>query len=881
MKRRRFLVYLIIIVFILSFVSVPAFAAPPSPNHTITVDGSGFDGTGEVAFDLLQDGQSVGSVSSFDGSSLVFSGLSGGTYSISITSVSDGYEASVSPSSVKLVGREKSESFTITLSGGVVEDTEPPVISLLGDNPYTLEGGDVYVEPGYEVTDNVDSPENITVEITGQIDNYTPGSYTLTYTATDSSGNSSIETRTVEVVDTTAPVITLNGSATVTITEGDTYTDEGATAYDIVDGDITTEIVKTGEVDTTTARTYYINYNVSDAAGNPAEEVIRTINVEEAVLEDTEPPVITLLGDNPYTLEGGDVYVEPGYEVTDNVDSPENITVEITGQIDNYTPGSYTLTYTATDSSGNSSIETRTVEVVDTTAPVITLNGSATVTITEGDTYTDEGATAYDIVDGDITTEIVKTGEVDTTTARTYYINYNVSDAAGNPAEEVIRTINVEEAVLEDTEPPVITLLGDNPYTLEGGDVFVEPGYEVTDNVDSPENITVEITGQIDNYTPGSYTLTYTATDSSGNSSIETRTVEVVDTTAPVITLNGSATVTITEGDTYTDEGATAYDIVDGDITTEIVKTGEVDTTTARTYYINYNVSDAAGNPAEEVIRTINVEEAVLEDTEPPVITLLGDNPYTLEGGDVYVEPGYEVTDNVDSPENITVEITGQIDNYTPGSYTLTYTATDSSGNSSIETRTVEVVDTTAPVITLNGSATVTITEGDTYTDEGATAYDIVDGDITTEIVKTGEVDTTTARTYYINYNVSDAAGNPAEEVIRTINVEEAVLEDTEPPVITLLGDNPYTLEGGDVYVEPGYEVTDNVDSPENITVEITGQIDNYTPGSYTLTYTATDSSGNSSIETRTVEVVDTTAPVITLIGSATLTITEGDTYTD
>jgi|GEM_PF-1275644 len=287
MKRRRFLVYLIIIVFILSFVSVPAFAAPPSPNHTITVDGSGFDGTGEVAFDLLQDGQSVGSVSSFDGSSLVFSGLSGGTYSISITSVSDGYEASVSPSSVKLVGREKSESFTITLSGGVVEDTEPPVISLLGDNPYTLEGGDVYVEPGYEVTDNVDSPENITVEITGQIDNYTPGSYTLTYTATDSSGNSSIETRTVEVVDTTAPVITLIGSATLTITEGDTYTDEGATANDIVDGDITTDIVKTGEVDTTTAGTYYITYNVSDAAGNPAEEVIRTVTVEAAVVNPT------------------------------------------------------------------------------------------------------------------------------------------------------------------------------------------------------------------------------------------------------------------------------------------------------------------------------------------------------------------------------------------------------------------------------------------------------------------------------------------------------------------------------------------------------------------------------------------------------------------
>ena len=82
--------------------------------------------------------------------------------------------------------------------------------------------------------------------------------------------------------DTTAPTISLTGSSTINLTVGDTFTDPGATATDNVDGDITSSITTSGSVNTSTAGTYTISYSVSDAAGNTATVVQRTVIVSVA-----------------------------------------------------------------------------------------------------------------------------------------------------------------------------------------------------------------------------------------------------------------------------------------------------------------------------------------------------------------------------------------------------------------------------------------------------------------------------------------------------------------------------------------------------------------------------------------------------------------------
>jgi len=85
-------------------------------------------------------------------------------------------------------------------------------------------------------------------------------------------------------VDTTPPVITLLGDNPLELTVGDTYNEPGATANDNVDGDISGNIViDDSAVDTNTVGSYEVTYNVSDAAGNAATEVIRTVNVSAAV----------------------------------------------------------------------------------------------------------------------------------------------------------------------------------------------------------------------------------------------------------------------------------------------------------------------------------------------------------------------------------------------------------------------------------------------------------------------------------------------------------------------------------------------------------------------------------------------------------------------
>ncbi|MGV6808778.1 MAG: immunoglobulin-like domain-containing protein [bacterium] len=169
---------------------------------------------------------------------------------------------------------------------------------------------------------------------------------------------------------------------------------------------------------------------------------------------DTIPPVITLLGQPLINLTVGDSYSDAGATANDNRDGDVSNQIMVTGSVDTNTVGDYTLRYNVSDAAGNAAAEiTRHITVaedtpplVDTTAPVITLLGNSTVTLTEGDRYSDAGATASDNIDGNITNNIVVSNPVDTAKAGTYTVRYNVSDAAGNAATEVTRTVTVNAA---------------------------------------------------------------------------------------------------------------------------------------------------------------------------------------------------------------------------------------------------------------------------------------------------------------------------------------------------------------------------------------------------------------------------------------------------
>ena len=706
------------------------------------------------------------------------------------------------------------------LFGDEDKDSTPPVITLNGNNPTVVELGNAYIEAG--ATADTGEP----VVVTGTVNTNVVGTYTLTYTAIDDWANVGTTTRTVNVVDTTAPVMSVTGDNPATVELGASYTDAGATGSDLGGA---VAVSSSGTVNTDVVGTYTITYTGTDPSGNTSTAT-RTVNVV-----DTTAPVITVTGTNPVTHELGDTYTDAGATASDLSGS---ITVTTNGTVNDDAVGEYVLTYVATDPSGNTSTATRTVNVVDTTAPVVTVTGTNPVTVELGDTYSDAGATATDL-SGVVT--VVTTGSVDTDTVGEYTLTYTSTDPSGN-AGTATRTVNVV-----DTTAPVVTVTGTNPVTVELGDTYSDAGATATD---LSGVVTVVTTGSVDTDTVGEYTLTYTSTDPSGNAGTATRTVNVVDTTAPAVTVTGTnpLTLEVAQDATYTDAGATATD-ASGTVT--VVTTGSVNPQVVGEYTKTYTSTDASGNVGTAT-RTVNVV-----DTTAPTLTLVGGTPFTVEVSQSgsFTEPGYVAVDNAATA--LTKSYIGSVPLDEVGEYSRIYTVTDESGNSTSATRVIKVVDTTAPTVTLLGDnpKTVEADQNGSYVDPDVTAED--NDKRALNFSAASNVNMGIAGSYLYRWRVEDQSGNYVI-VDRTVNVV-----DTTPPEFNLAGPNPYTVEAADGsdYTDPGAAATDNAASA--LTKDTTGTVDMGLPGTYTLDISYTDVSGNVSNKIRTVNVVDTTAPVI------------------
>ena len=155
-------------------------------------------------------------------------------------------------------------------------------------------------------------------------------------------------------------------------------------------------------LDTTEAGTFTFTYTSSDALGN-SSTAIRTI----IVTEDQGQPFLTLVGETDVIHEAGTAYADAGAKAFNGDGSIANDNLAGEGEVDTQTPGSYSLAYNFEDADGNKAETlTRTVVVVDTTPPVITLGefdgDTDFVRLFENQEYTDPGATAKDAVDGDV-----------------------------------------------------------------------------------------------------------------------------------------------------------------------------------------------------------------------------------------------------------------------------------------------------------------------------------------------------------------------------------------------------------------------------------------------------------------------------------------------
>jgi peptidoglycan/xylan/chitin deacetylase (PgdA/CDA1 family) len=342
-----------------------------------------------------------------------------------------------------------------------------------------------------------------------------------------------------------------------------------------------------------------------------------------------------------------------------------------------------------------------------------------------------------------------------------------------------------------------ITLAGEKQMILEYGEEFQDPGASATFRgrffLRSGKHVPVTVdASSLDTGELGTYEVVYSA-GGPGASDRVTREIQVVDETPPTITLTHLEDYYTRPGHTYEEEGFTASDNYDGDLTDQVIRTETEEG-------VSYQVTDSSGNTTE-VYR-----EIVYDDREAPVITLEGEEALQVEKGEAYEEPGYTATDDCDG--DLTAAVTVE---ETDGK--LLYTVTDSYGNQGTAERTIDYVDTKPPVLTLSGDAEVWMKAGQTYVDPGFIAEDLGDGDLTSLVTVSGTVNQYHASDYELLYTVTDAAGNTATAT-RTVHVEPQpqpdVVEPGEKVVYLTFDDGPgaYTQELLDVLEEYNVKAT-------------------------------------------------------------------------
>ena len=738
----------------------------------------------------------------------------------------------------------------------------PPTITLVGESTVTVDYGKTYTDAGATATDYLgrDLTSNIKTNAT-DLDTKIVGTFTVTYNVVDEYLLAATEvTRSVIVVDPYFPTISLIGQTPITVEKNSIYNltvDAGATAWDKIDGDITSKIITNiSDVNTSIVGSYTVTYNVTDAEGNSATEVTRTVKVIDS------PPVITITEPNPISYQAKSTipYKDPGASASDIIDG--DLTTSITsniGDLDTTKPNQFSLKYHVVDSAGNTDTKTRIINVVDQVTPGIIINGTYPVTIELNSVYNDEGATSYDIVWGDLTPFIKTTNTVNTKIVGTYTVTYSATDYSEN-TYTAQRIVYVKDVI------PVITLVGGDNITIDINEKYNDKGATAADSIDG------DLTPRIITYNPlltntsipGTYTVTYNVSNIAGNNAEEvTRTVIVHDPHIPVISLNGVTPVTIERHTHYNDLHATASDFIDGDITNDIKVVNNVNSNKVGTYYVTYNVTDKAGNKAKTVTRTVNVVDVI------PVIKLIGTTPISIDMNDTYVDLHATADDYVDGDISSRIIVHNPVITSKPGTYYVTYNVSNIAGIAAVEvTRTVTVHDPYIPVIVRNGDDPITVEMNSTYVDAGATATDKVDGGITSEIVTVNPVNTSIVGRYIVTYNVVDSVGNKAKTVTRTVNVVHVI------PVIKLNGENPETIDLGVTYYDAGATAGDEIDGNLTSRIQIYNPVNTNVAGIYQVLYNVKNESGIVAEEvTRTVIVHDPYIPTIIMKGVTPITI--------
>ena len=743
----------------------------------------------------------------------------------------------------------------------------PEILPPAGGVFFVDENCEVDIDLPPVILDDCSTDVTVTNDFNGQggdIDaTFMPGTYTITFTATNLCGESSTAETVLVVVDNTAPEvdcpvdITLNcfgdtdPSNTGTATGTDNCTNPPAiTFFD-------------SSAPGMCANTFTItrSWIATDASSN-ADTCTQTITVQ-----DTTPPVIVCPDD--IVLNCPDM-ADPGNTgfptATDDCNNPPTIAIMSDITVTGSCPNTFTIerTWIATDACMNTATCMQLIVVQDTTPPMIACPDDVVLNcptmVTPANTGT---ATAIDdcnnpptITMDDVTTQ----GPC----ANTFTIvrTWTATDDCMNSAS-CIQIITVQ-----DTTAPVITCPDDVVVNCPG---MVDPSTTgmatATDECNDPPTITsndVTITGSC----PNTFTIerTWTATDDCMNTASCLQLIVVQDTTAPVIVCPADITLDCpsmtnpanTGRPTATDECNNPPVITRSDNVLPGACAG------TRTIERTWIATDACGNVAT------CLQLIVVQDTTPPDVTCPADItlncPADTDPSNTGTATG---TDECNNPPAITF-----FDVTTPGSCPNTpsiqrfWIATDACLNADTCIQLITVQDTTAPVIACPADITIECPmTADTSITGVATAVDECNN--VTISFSDATMPGSCPNTFSIvrTWTATDPCGNSSS---CEQNIE---IVDTTPPTIVCPMDITVSCNGDTTTANTGLPTVMDACNNPAIVVYMDSVVTGTGSVIFTIfrTFKATDACGNMASCTQVIEVVANVDPVIECPNDTTL----------
>ncbi len=377
-------------------------------------------------------------------------------------------------------------------------------------------------------------------------------------------------------------------------------------------------------------------------------------------------------------------------------------------------------------------------------APIV--EGEAKITLSLNSAEPDWASliTVTDEEDGAIrVVESMIDSNVDFSKVGVYEVKFYIVDSDN---KTTLYTLEVE--IIDDREI-TFSLLGESEITIEVHNSFEDPGVVALDLDGLESEYTVY--GTVDTSVTGVYTLAYSMED---YETTLVRNVTVVDTTPPVIIMD---TVNLIKG-VYTDQSWLEHmnsvtDNYSDEITIEVTE-NTIDYSQEGAYSITIKATDEAGNEATSSFNVVVTEVTLF---------INGDSVIEQEVNQEYNDLGAVAFDSESNPLTLTTE--NNVDMTTLGTYTVVYEIEGMSGLSI--TRTVEVVDTTAPVMIIEDQAIAYTTQGVDWTKKLVNVTDNYDS-VVSVLEYEDNVEYGTPGEYTVILEAIDSSGNRS---VLTVNV--------------------------------------------------------------------------------------------------------------